>query len=121
MKDYFGNEIKIGNYVCYPRKVGRSKVDYIIVKVRKINNTTVTGATHDRWSNRLDITVIRNPDKAVVISKKLALQKEPSFKKDMNDPCCNCKYLGQSRMTATEPPECDFCGAPDYVCWDLSK
>lgn len=39
--------------------------------------------------------------------------------KDKKDPCSNCKHLGESRIIAIEPPECYFCGGPDYPAWRL--
>lgn len=79
MQDYFGNEIKIGDYVCYPKIEGTCRVEYTIAKVTIIRETTFS-ALYKTWRGKLEGLVFRRPDRAIVISEELAFEKEPLFK-----------------------------------------
>lgn len=85
MKDFFNKEFEVGNYVCYPRVEGESRIEYVVGKIISINATSLTVMyRYAPWRNVLSKTVLKRPDRAIIISEEFAFEKEPMLK-DMSE------------------------------------
>lgn len=79
MKDFFGNEIKVGDYVVYPAIVGRTMIEQFVVKVIGFTEHRVK-ILRKHWSNELTEAYFMSPERSIIISEELAFEKEPLFK-----------------------------------------
>ncbi len=78
MKDFLGNEIKYGDYLLYPNRFKSKRISMDIVKVYKINKSTIT-VTKPNWCRTLERHYIKYPERSIIISEEVALKKEPLF------------------------------------------
>lgn len=80
MKDYFGRDIQYGDYICYPHIVGNKLITMSIKRVIRFNKKTIR-CVYPNWCGMKQESFIRHPERAIVISKELALEKQPLFMK----------------------------------------
>ena len=80
MKDFFNNDIKYGDYLIYPNRFRDKRIDMAIVKVDKLNKKTIT-VIAPSWQGKRNIFYVRHPERAIIISEEIALEKQPLFSK----------------------------------------
>lgn len=79
MQDYFGTEIKYGDYLIYPNRFKNKEISMLIVKVDKFYKSTI-GVKIPNWCGKREYHYVRHPERTIVITEEVALNKQPLFK-----------------------------------------